>query len=95
MTVEHTRGIANFIPRYTRYLVLVLVVGFLIYWSLLAINPDLGSFTVVMLLNIAIVGLLGVVCSVQAIRHNESWRWFSYLYLLLVISGILWAIIDM
>ena len=95
MQVESAKSVFSFVPRYTGHLLLVLVVGIVVGWLLLIINPSLGLFAVLMVLNIGIVGLFGVVYAVQSIRFNESWRWLSYCYLFLVLGGIVWAIIDM
>ena len=95
MTIENARNVLTFVPRYTRRLLLALVAGIIVGWLLPAINPNLGLFAMLMLLNICIVGLFGVVCAIQSIRFVESWRWLSYGYLSLVAGGIIWAIIDM
>jgi formate hydrogenlyase subunit 3/multisubunit Na+/H+ antiporter MnhD subunit len=93
--VESTKNILSFVPRYTARLLLALVVGIVMGWLLVAINPNLGLFAVLMLLNIGIVGMFGVFYAVQSIRFKESWRWLSYCYLFLVLAGIIWVIIDM
>lgn len=95
MRVEGANNILKFVPRYVGRLLFALFVGAVVGWMLLAVNPNLGLFAVLMLLNIGIAGLFGVVYAVQSIRFKESWRWLSYGYLLLVAAGIIWAIIDM
>lgn len=88
-------GVRNIAHRYTRRLVITLIAGMIVGWSLLAINPNLGVFAALMLLNITVVGVLGIMYALQSIRFKESSWWLGVGYLLLVSGGIIWAIIDM
>lgn len=83
------------VPRYTLLLVSVLVVSFFVGCALVLLNPDLGLFAVLMLLNIGSAGLLAAYFAVQSVRRNEPWRWVGYGYLLLLGIALVWAIIDM
>ena len=95
MAIANIKNVTASVPRYIRRLVFAHFVGFIVGWLLLQINFDLGLFAVLMLLNIGIVVVAGVISSVQSIRSKEPWRGLGYVYLLLVVAGAIWVIVDM
>jgi hypothetical protein len=81
--------------RYTLRLFAVLLCGVAIGTVLVLLNPDLGLFAWLMLLNIGAVSLLAAYFAFQAILKRESLRWTGYSYLVLLLAAIIWAAVDM
>lgn len=94
MTPTAASGLPGISSRYALRLVIALACGGLVAAVLVLLNPDLGVFAVLMLANIAAVGLAGAYLSVQSIRKREPFRWLGYLYMALLIAAVVWAAVD-